>query len=143
MLPSRAVQPLPIDPHLPALCAALRAASNLVLVAEPGAGKTTRVPRALLDAGFAADGEIVVLEPDRVARFLDCQAMHVAGRPYDVTIEHADKPDDRPLERRVAGALRRLLASGLDGDVLVFLPGAAEIRRTRAAIDEIARAASL
>jgi ATP-dependent helicase HrpB len=39
------MQPLPIDPHLPALVAALRAQRNLVLVAEPGAGKTTRLPR--------------------------------------------------------------------------------------------------
>src|SRR3954470_14356614 len=61
------MQPLPIDPHLPALVAALRASPNLVLVAEPGAGKTTRLPRALLDAGVGADGEIVVLEPRRIA----------------------------------------------------------------------------
>jgi ATP-dependent helicase HrpB len=242
------MQPLPIDPHLPALVAALRAAPNLVLVAEPGAGKTTRLPRALLDAGFAADGEIVVLEPRRiaarmaarrvaqelgepigkrigyqvrledkssaqtrvrfvtegvltrkliadpelrgvavvvadelherhlqgdlalallrrlqrtrrpelrlcamsatleaesVASFLGCEVVRVPGRLFEVAIEHADKPDERPLEQRVASALRRLLRDGLEGDVLVFLPGAAEIRRARDALEPIVREAGL
>ena len=59
--------PLPIDAALPALVESLRARSSLVLVAEPGAGKTTRVPPALLDAGFAEKGEILVLEPRRLA----------------------------------------------------------------------------
>ena len=59
--------PLPIDPQLPAIVASLRERPNLVLVAEPGAGKTTRVPRAMLDAGFAEHGEILVLQPRRIA----------------------------------------------------------------------------
>src|SRR6185369_12505979 len=63
----RTMQPLPIDPLLPEICAALRASPALVLEAPPGAGKTTRVPRALLDAGFAEQGEILVLEPRRLA----------------------------------------------------------------------------
>jgi ATP-dependent helicase HrpB len=58
---------LPIDAHLPAIVASLEAKRSLVLVAEPGAGKTTRVPRALLDAGFAKQGEILVLQPRRIA----------------------------------------------------------------------------
>ncbi len=61
------MQPLPIDPLLPEIVGALRAHTALVLEAPPGAGKTTRVPRALLDAGFATSGEIVVLEPRRLA----------------------------------------------------------------------------
>src|SRR4051812_14728490 len=60
-------EPLPIDPILPALCDALVRSPSIVLEAPPGAGKTTRVPRALLDAGFAQSGEIVVLEPRRLA----------------------------------------------------------------------------
>ena len=48
---------LPINSHLPALVADVRERGGLVLVAEPGAGKTTRVPRALLDAGVAERGE--------------------------------------------------------------------------------------
>lgn len=59
MLPS-----LPIDPLIPEVVAALRAAGSVVLHAPPGAGKTTRVPPALVDAGW---GQVVVLEPRRVA----------------------------------------------------------------------------
>ena len=58
---------LPIDPLLPEVVAALRAREALVLEAPPGAGKTTRVPAALLDAGLAGEKEIVVLQPRRLA----------------------------------------------------------------------------
>ncbi|XXT22251.1 ATP-dependent helicase C-terminal domain-containing protein [Sorangium sp. So ce429] len=67
------MQPLPIDPILPDLCATLRARPSVVLEAPPGAGKTTRVPRALLDAGFAERGEILVLEPRRLAARLSAR----------------------------------------------------------------------
>ncbi len=59
-------QALPIDDVLPELVAAVRDRRVAVLVAPPGAGKTTRVPGALLDAG-AVSGEIVVLQPRRLA----------------------------------------------------------------------------
>lgn len=59
--------PLPIDGVLPELLEALDAGNNAVLVAEPGAGKTTRVPLALLRAGWRGDGKILVLEPRRLA----------------------------------------------------------------------------
>ena len=58
---------LPIDEALPALTAALRARNAAVLVAPPGAGKTTRVPLVLLDEPWAADKKILVLEPRRLA----------------------------------------------------------------------------
>lgn len=58
---------LPIDDALPALAAALRAAPNAVLVAPPGAGKTTRVPLALLDEPWARHGKLIMLEPRRLA----------------------------------------------------------------------------
>ncbi|MGD0640857.1 MAG: ATP-dependent helicase HrpB, partial [Roseiarcus sp.] len=58
---------LPIDEALPRLCAALNAGPNAVLVAPPGAGKTTRVPLALIDEPFAHGGKIIVLEPRRLA----------------------------------------------------------------------------
>jgi ATP-dependent helicase HrpB len=61
------VQPLPIDPLLPEIVERLSAVSRLVLRAPPGAGKTTRVPAALLDAGLAADKQVFVLEPRRIA----------------------------------------------------------------------------
>ncbi|MET0438206.1 MAG: ATP-dependent helicase HrpB [Devosia sp.] len=59
--------PLPIDAALPALADALARGFGAVLVAQPGAGKTTRVPLALLDAPWRGDGRIIVLEPRRLA----------------------------------------------------------------------------
>jgi len=64
---TRVAPPLPIDPLLPEIVGRLKEASRLVLSAEPGAGKTTRVPAALLDAGLAGDKQVVVLEPRRIA----------------------------------------------------------------------------
>jgi ATP-dependent RNA helicase HrpB len=241
------VQPLPIDPVLPAIVASLGDAPRLVLDAPPGAGKTTRVPRALLDAPWLG-GEVVVLEPrriaarmaarrvadelgeavggrvgysvrfeqagsadtrvrfvtegvftrmllarprldgvaavlldefherhlqtdvalamvtrlqrearpdlrvvvmsatlevDRVAAFLGAPVLRSQGRPFDVTIEHAPKPDDRPLASQIASALRELLRRGLDGHVLAFLPGAAEIRKAHEACRPLAEAQGL
>ncbi len=240
--------PLPIDPLLPELVASLRARPTLVLEAPPGAGKTTRVPRALYDAGFAEQGEIVVLEPRRLAarlaarrvaeelgeplggivgyqvrfedvssartriRFvtegvlgrkliaspdltgiaavvldefherhlqgdvalalverlrrtrrpdlriiamsatlstgplaahLDAPVLRSEGRRFDVSIEHLPAPDDRPLASQVASAVRRLVVEGLDGDVLVFLPGASEIRKARETCEKLAAEADL
>src|SRR5262249_60249632 len=58
---------LPIDEALPALTAALREREAAVLVAPPGAGKTTRVPLVLADEAWANDRKILVLEPRRIA----------------------------------------------------------------------------
>lgn len=239
------MQPLPIDAHLDALVSAATEASGLVLVAEPGAGKTTRLPRALLDAGIAGRGEILVAEPRRlatrmaaarvaeelgepvgrtigyqvrfdravsketrvtfltegvlsrrfrsdptlkgvaavvfdelherhldtdlalararrlqresrpelmivamsatleaepVAAFLDAPIVSVEGRTFPIDVRHAEEPDDRPLERQVRAAVVRLLDEGVDGDVLVFLPGAREIRRAMEACEGPAKA---
>jgi len=57
---------LPIDEVLPALTSALRASNAAVLVAPPGAGKTTRVPLVLAQEPWAT-GKILVLEPRRIA----------------------------------------------------------------------------
>ncbi len=237
--------PLPIDPLLPEIVKTLGEARALVLEAPPGAGKTTRVPRALLDAWRAGGeaGEIVVLEPRRLAarlaatrvadelgeaigktigyqvrfedvssadtrvrfvteailtrrlvrdpelrgvravvldefhersihadvalawlralketrrpdlslvvmsatldaapaaRFLGCPSVRSEGRSFEVTLEHEPKDDDRPLASKVASAVRALLARGLDGHVLVFLPGAGEIRRASEALEKLA-----
>jgi ATP-dependent helicase HrpB len=237
---------LPIDPLLPRIVETLRTGNRLVLRAPPGAGKTTRVPAALLDAGIAGDKQVLVLEPRRIAaraaaefvagarggavggevgyrvrfeqrgdartrlwfltegvlgrqltrdpfleqaavvvldefherhlqgdvalavvrelqatvrpdvRLLvmsatletgalaayldDCPVLTSEGRVFPVRIEHAEAADDRPLAGRVASALRRVLADPADrGDVLVFLPGAADIRRAGEAIEPLAR----
>jgi ATP-dependent helicase HrpB len=53
---------LPIDPHLPEIVATVRARGTAVVVAAPGAGKTTRLPPAL-----CADGPLILLQPRRVA----------------------------------------------------------------------------
>jgi ATP-dependent helicase HrpB len=242
------VQPLPIDPLLAEIVASLRASPTLVLEAPPGAGKTTRVPRALLDAGMTERGEIVVLEPRRLAtrmaarrvadelgespggtvgyqvrfedvsgprtrvrfvtegvlgrrllsspglegvavvvldefherhlqgdvalalverlrrstrpdlrviamsatlatgplaEYLGAPVLRAEGRLFDVAIEYLAAPDDRPVASQVASAVRSLVAAGLEGDVLVFLPGAGEIRRAREACAKIAAEADL
>ena len=59
--------PLPIEPALPALRQALAAAGAAVLQAPPGAGKTTRVPLALLDEAWLEGRRMVMLEPRRLA----------------------------------------------------------------------------
>jgi ATP-dependent helicase HrpB len=239
------MQPLPIDALLPDLVAALRAREALVLEAPPGAGKTTRVPPALLEAGLAGSKEIVVLQPRRLAtrlaaarvaeergerlgdtigyqvRFDDVSSAktrirfvteglltrrlvgdpqlrdvgvvvldefherHLAGdlalamlrrlqrttRPdlklvvmsatldaapiatwldgapslrsegkrFDVALEYLEKEDERPLEQQVLAALKRLVQGQLDGHVLVFLPGAGEIRRAQDACADFAQ----
>ena len=58
---------LPVDEALPRLKAALVERTAVVLVAPPGAGKTTRVPLALLDAPWLGGRKIVMLEPRRLA----------------------------------------------------------------------------
>ncbi|WP_437204292.1 ATP-dependent helicase HrpB [Planctomicrobium sp. SH664] len=59
--------PLPIDDVLPELITGLKQQSSAVLRAPTGAGKTTRVPPALLQAGLAGNGQIVMLQPRRLA----------------------------------------------------------------------------
>src|SRR5882724_8970529 len=60
-------EPLPIDAALPQLVAALAARNVAVLVAPPGAGKTTRVPLVLAREPWAAGKKLLVLEPRRLA----------------------------------------------------------------------------
>jgi ATP-dependent helicase HrpB len=67
-MPAVDLSPLPIDAALPGLTAALRARNAAVLVAPPGAGKTTRVPLVLAEEDWARGARrILVLEPRRLA----------------------------------------------------------------------------
>jgi len=61
------MNPLPIDAVLPALREALSLRHEAVLEAPPGAGKTSRVPLALLDEPWLAGQRILMLEPRRLA----------------------------------------------------------------------------
>jgi ATP-dependent helicase HrpB len=74
-LPRSFDAPLPIDAVLDQLAVALAGGNAAVLVAPPGAGKTTRVPLALLDAPWAANRKIIMLEPRRIAARASAERM--------------------------------------------------------------------
>lgn len=96
------LNPLPIDAHLPRILAALSGTGRLVLAAEPGAGKTTRVPRALLDAGLLAGGACWVLEPRRLAaRLAAARVAAELGEPLGQTVGYAVR-----FEQKVSKATR-------------------------------------
>ena len=74
-MPLRFDTPLPIDAVLDALSGTLERSNTAVLVAPPGAGKTTRVPLALRDAPWVGDRKIIVLEPRRIAARASAERM--------------------------------------------------------------------
>lgn len=67
---------LPIQQHIPDILTALETSRRAVVQAPPGAGKTTRVPLALLDAPWLTNKKIILLEPRRLAA-ISC-ATHMA-----------------------------------------------------------------
>ena len=78
---------LPIDEALPELTAALRAGSTAVLVAPPGAGKTTRVPLVLAQEPWSNGAKIIVLEPPRLAARAAASRMAATlGEPVGATV---------------------------------------------------------
>jgi ATP-dependent helicase HrpB len=235
---------LPVDAILPEMLVSLRNHPNLVMEASPGAGKTTRVPPALLQI---VSGEVIVLEPRRIAARLaarrvasemgeqpgqtvgyqvrfesvagprtrlkfvtegvltrrllsdpqlegvaavvldefherhldgdlalallkrlqksradlrlvvmsatlnadpvaqylgDCPVLRSEGRLFELSIRHLPY-SPKPLEVQMQEAVELLLADGSSGNILAFLPGAAEIRRAMRACEEIARRAGM
>ena len=79
--------PLPIDVVLDQLARTLEGHNAAVLVAPPGAGKTTRVPLALLDAPWAKSKKIIVLEPRRIAARASAERMaHTLGERVGETV---------------------------------------------------------
>ncbi|WP_315753817.1 MULTISPECIES: ATP-dependent helicase HrpB [unclassified Bradyrhizobium] len=74
-MPLRFDTPLPIDAVLDDLSGTLERSNTAVLVAPPGAGKTTRVPLALRDAPWVGTKKIIVLEPRRIAARASAERM--------------------------------------------------------------------
>jgi ATP-dependent helicase HrpB len=78
---------LPVEQILPELKAALAARTEAVLVAPPGAGKTTVVPLALLTESWRGDGKVIVLEPRRLAaRAAAARMAQTLGEPVGRTV---------------------------------------------------------
>jgi ATP-dependent helicase HrpB len=235
---------LPVDAILPEILDSLKLQPNLVIVAAPGAGKTTRVPPSLLGV---VSGDVVVLEPRRIAarlaarrvaselgepvgetvgyqirfeeavgprtrvRFVTegvltrrllsdpqlkgvsavvldefherhlesdlalallkrlqqtgrdllivvmsatldaepvaqylggCPIVRSEGKLFDLSIKHLPYSPE-PLEVQLRHAAELLIDAGHSGDTLVFLPGAAEIRRAMRACEDVARRAGV
>ena len=87
---------LPIDEALPALRIALNDVGMAVLVAPPGAGKTTRVPLDLLAASWRGDGRILVLEPRRIAARAAAQQMaRLLGEEVGGTVGYRVRHESR------------------------------------------------
>ncbi|MEO0381300.1 MAG: ATP-dependent helicase HrpB, partial [Pseudomonadota bacterium] len=110
---------LPIDEILPELIDTLRDAGRAVLQAPPGAGKTTRVPLAMLDAGLT-NGKILMLEPrrlaaraaaDRMAQTLRQKTGQTVG--YRIRGDSTAGPDTR-IEVVTEGILTRMLQEAPD-----------------------------
>ncbi|HEY2149037.1 MAG TPA: DEAD/DEAH box helicase, partial [Pirellulales bacterium] len=119
---------LPIDAVLPQITAALREGNATVLRAPTGAGKTTRVPPALLDAGFGDRGQIVLLQPRRLAaRAAAWRMAEERGTPlggeigYQVRFERRAGRHTRVLVMTEGLFVRRLADDPLLEDVVAVL----------------------
>lgn len=106
---------LPIEEVLPALRAALRARSEAVLVAPPGAGKTTRAPLALLDEPWRKDRKLLVLAPRRIAaRAAAARMASTLGEPIGATVGYRVRLETRvgpqtQIEVLTEGVFTRLI----------------------------------
>ncbi|EYD77650.1 ATP-dependent helicase HrpB [Rubellimicrobium mesophilum DSM 19309] len=111
-------EPLPIDAVLPDLLAALTRHGQAVLQAPPGAGKTTRVPLALLDAG--TPGRIVMLEPRRLAARAAAERMaQTLNEPVGQTVGYRMRGESRVspqtrIEVLTEGILTRMIQDAPD-----------------------------
>ncbi|MGE0238644.1 MAG: ATP-dependent helicase HrpB, partial [Parvibaculaceae bacterium] len=93
---------LPITPILPSLANALAGHANVILAAEPGAGKTTRVPLALLAEPWLEGRKIVMLEPRRLAaRAAAARMAQSLGEAVGQRVGYAVR-----LDRKVSAATR-------------------------------------
>jgi len=119
---------LPIHAAIPELLAALESRTEAVLQAPPGAGKTTIVPLALLDAPWRKDRKILVLEPRRLATKAAARRMaSLLGEPLGKTVGYRIRGDTKVgsetrIEVVTEGILTRMLQTdpGLDGVAAVI-----------------------
>lgn len=106
---------LPIEQHLASIEDALDTHSRLILVAQPGAGKTTRVPLRLIERPWARGQRLLMLEPRRVAARLAATYMAAQlGEPVGKRIGYRMRGDQRvgpdtQLEVITQGVLTRML----------------------------------
>jgi ATP-dependent helicase HrpB len=109
------IHAFPITPLLPQIVASLAATPRLVLEAPPGAGKTTQVPLALLDAPWLAAKKILMLEPRRIAaraaaQFMAQQLGEEIGRTVGYRIRFESKVSAATrIEVVTEGMLTRLI----------------------------------
>ena len=107
---------LPIEDCLPELLDALKAQGQAVLQAPPGAGKTTRVPLAMREAGLV-EGRIVMLEPRRLATRAAAERMAATlGQPVGDTVGYRIRGEakvgrDTSIEVVTEGILTRMIQS--------------------------------
>ncbi|MEZ4598223.1 MAG: ATP-dependent helicase HrpB [Syntrophotaleaceae bacterium] len=113
--------PLPIDPLLPDLRQALADHNAVVLQAEPGAGKTTRVPLALMAQSWLAGQRIWMLEPRRLAAAHAARYMaRLLGEPVGERVGYAIRFERRVSPRtRVEVITEGLLTRRLQNDPLL------------------------
>lgn len=106
---------LPIDQHIETIQAELGSHNRLILIAQPGAGKTTRVPLALLKSEWTAGQKILLLEPRRVAARLAASFMaEQLDEPVGHTVGYRMRGDSctgehTRLEVITQGVLLRML----------------------------------
>ena len=106
---------LPIEDVLPSLCRALEAGPNALLTAPPGAGKTTHVPLALLDAPWLSGKKLLLLEPRRLAARAAAHRMaEVLHEPVGKTVGYRMRLETKvgpttKIEVVTEGVLTRLL----------------------------------
>jgi ATP-dependent helicase HrpB len=111
---------LPIHEVLPKLLAALEARNSAVLVAPPGAGKTTGVPPALLDSSWLKNRKIIVLSPRRLAaRAAATRMAQMLGEPVGETVGYRVRLESKisartRIEVVTEGVLTRMLLDAPD-----------------------------
>ena len=117
---------LPIDAVLPDLIAALREGSNAVLVAPPGAGKTTAVAPALIGQPWCA-GQILLLSPRRLAARAAAERMaSLAGEAVGKTIGYATRLDTKKsAETRILVVTEGIFVNRIQADP--DLPGVSAV----------------